>query len=167
MPFHPTKRKLLCLCACICTVFFARAILKGDTLCADSVLFYSQKYLGTKYVYAHCDPKKGFDCSGFVYYVFNHFGKKVPRSSIEYSSYGQKISRDSCKKGDIIVFTGTNAKIRRAGHVGIVISNPGEDLKFIHCSSNRKKGGVIISSFKESPYYEKRFIRFCRVAQVN
>jgi len=138
----------------------------AETLSADSILAFSKKYLGTKYRYAVCDPNIGFDCSGFVYYVFGHFGKKVPRSSIEYSSFGEKINKDSCKKGDIIVFTGTNAKNRRAGHVGIVISELGEDLKFIHCSSNTKRGGVIISSFKESPYYEKRFIRISRVAEV-
>ncbi|MBC7864718.1 MAG: C40 family peptidase [Bacteroidia bacterium] len=139
---------------------------KEDVLSADSILAFSKKHLGTKYRYAVCDPKIGFDCSGFVYYVFGHFGKKVPRSSIDYINFGTKINKDSCKKGDVIVFTGTNAANRRAGHVGIVISELGEELRFIHCSSNKKRGGVIISSYKESPYYEKRFLRISRVAEV-
>lgn len=135
---------------------------RGDTLNADSLLDFAKKHLGTRYRYACCDPKKGFDCSGFTYYVFSSFDKKVPRSSIDYENFGKTIRKDSARKGDIIVFTGTNALNRRAGHVGIVISNPGEELTFIHSSSNKKRGGVIISTFRSSPYYEKRFIRVCR-----
>ena len=118
---------------------------RGDSISTDSIVEYAKKFLGTKYIYASCDPKRGFDCSGFTYYVFKNFKLKVPRSSIDYEKYGQTINKDSARRGDIIVFTGTNAKNRRAGHVGIVISGPGEDLKFIHCSSNKKRGGVIIS----------------------
>lgn len=136
---------------------------RTDSLNTDSLIAYAKSFLGTKYLYATCDPKHGFDCSGFTYYVFSHFGIKVPRSSIDYENFGKTIAKDSAKKGDIIVFTGTNANNRRAGHVGIVVSNPGEELSFIHSSSNKKRGGVIISSFKSSPYYERRFIRVCRL----
>ena len=161
-----TPSKYILFALCFFTMLVARATLNADTLKSDSLLTFAKKFLGTKYKYAHCDPKSGFDCSGFTYYVFGHFNIKVPRSSIDYAKFGTKIAKDSARKGDVIVFTGTNAKNRHAGHVGIVISNPGEDLRFIHCSSNKKKGGVIMSSFKESPYYEKRFIRVCRVTDV-
>jgi len=68
--------------------------------------------------------------------------------------------------GDVIVFTGTNAKNRRPGHVGIILSNPGEEIKFIHSSSSKKGSGVKISTFKDSPYYKVRFIKVVRVATV-
>ena len=123
--------------------------------------------LGINYKYSSCNPKGGFDCSGFVYYVFNHFNVKVPRSSIDFGNTGKKIHPDSAKIGDVIVFTGTDAKNRLPGHVGIVISKQGKELTFIHSSSNKKKSGVKISTYKESPYYEKRFLKIVRVVTVN
>ena len=123
--------------------------------------------LGISYKYASCNPKIGFDCSGFVYYVFNHFNVKVPRSSIDFGNTGKTINPDSAKTGDVIVFTGTNSENRLPGHVGIVISKQGQELTFIHSSSNKKKSGVKISTYKESPYYKIRFLKIVRVAQVN
>jgi cell wall-associated NlpC family hydrolase len=122
--------------------------------------------LGIKYNYANCDPKNGFDCSGFVYYVFSHFNVKVPRSSSEYKNFGRKIPFDSAQIGDVIVFTGTNAKDRSPGHLGIVVSKPNEELSFIHSSSDKKTPGVKISMYTASNNYKKRFIKVVRVAQV-
>jgi len=130
---------------------------------ADTLIAFAKTFLGKHYKYASINPKVGFDCSGFVYYVFGCFKIKVPRASMQYEKTGKIILLDSTQVGDVIVFTGTNAKIRKPGHVGIVISKKGEELTFIHSSSNRKKGGVIVSRFKESPYYEKRFIKVVRL----
>ncbi len=137
-----------------------------DSIQVDSLLSFCKKQLGTNYKYASCTPNSGFDCSGFVYYVFSHFKINVPRSSSEFTSVGKTIHPDSCKVGDVIVFTGTDAKNRNPGHVGIVISKLGEELQFIHSSSNKKHSGVKISSYKESPYYEKRFLKIVRVTKV-
>jgi cell wall-associated NlpC family hydrolase len=137
-----------------------------DSIQIDSLLTFCKKHLGTNYKYASCTPNSGFDCSGFVYYVFNHFKINVPRSSSDFITTGKTISPDSCIAGDVIVFTGTNAKNRNAGHVGIVISNFGEELQFIHSSSNKKHSGVKISSYTESPYYEKRFLKIVRVTKI-
>ena len=128
---------------------------------------FCKQQLGSKYKYASTNPKVGFDCSGFVYYVFNHFNIKVSRSSIDYGSCCKEINVDSCKIGDVIVFTGTNVKNRHPGHVGIIISKLGKELTFIHSSSSKKKSGVKISTYKESPYYAKRFLKIVRVAIVN
>jgi lipoprotein Spr len=144
--------------------FSQHSVLK-DSLRADSLLTFSKKFLGTKYNYGNCSPKSGFDCSGFVYYVFSHFNIKVPRSSMDYEKSGRLIRIDSCRKGDVIVFTGTNIKNRTPGHVGIIISDPGEPIKFIHSSSG-KNCGVIITNFSESAYYQKRFIKIARIAVV-
>ncbi len=138
-----------------------------NTVDADSLLAFAKKQMGTKYCYANCTPAKGFDCSGFVYYTFNHFNIKVPRSSIDYQNYGRRVDPDSCKVGDVIVFTGTNPKNSKPGHVGIIISSPGEDITFIHSSSSKKCSGVKISSFKKDPYYKLRFIKIVRVAEIN
>jgi peptidoglycan DL-endopeptidase CwlO len=129
----------------------------------DSLISFSKQQLGVKYKWAHASPEKGFDCSGFVFYVFSHFNIPVPRASMHYEKTGRTIHADSCRPGDIIVFTGTDPKIRKAGHVGIVLSGQGNNICFIHSSSSPKKPGVKISTFKESPAYRKRFIRIVRV----
>ena len=137
-----------------------------NTVTADSLVAFAKQQMGTKYCYGNCTPKKGFDCSGFVYYTFAHFNIKVPRASMDYEKGGRIIPLDSARVGDVIVFTGTNAKNRHPGHVGIILSNPGEETKFIHSSSSKKGSGVKISTFKESPYYKVRFIKVVRIANV-
>lgn len=139
----------------------------ADSVRADSIIAFGKKQLGIKYHYAHCTPKNGFDCSGFVYYVFTHFNIKVPRASMDYEKLGKIIPPDSARPGDVIVFTGTNAKNRAPGHVGIILSKPGETITFIHSSSSKKKSGVKISSYAESPYYQKRFIKIVRIDLLN
>lgn len=143
---------------------FGRAQL--NEVVADSLISYAKQHQGTRYCYGSCAPKKGFDCSGFVYYVFGHFNIKVPRASLDYEKQGRIIKIDSARKGDVIVFTGTKPKNRKPGHVGIVISNPGEELKFIHSSSGKKANGIIITNYATSPYYQSRFIKVVRVAGV-
>ncbi len=133
---------------------------------ADSLIAFGKQYLGKKYCYGSCTPKTGFDCSGFVYFVFSHFDIKVPRASLDYEKQGCVIKKDSARKGDIIVFTGTKPKNRRPGHVGIVISNAGEELKFIHSSSGKKANGIIITNYATSPYYQSRFIKVVRIDGV-
>lgn len=137
-----------------------------DGISADSLVAFAKKQIGIKYRYANANPKIGFDCSGFVYYVFGHFNIKVPRASMDYEKEGKIIHQDSCKAGDIIVFTGTNTKNRTPGHVGIIISNKGKELNFIHSSSGHKRVGVIITNFKDSPYYKSRFIKIVRLSVV-
>ncbi len=131
----------------------------------DSILNFAKKQMGIRYHYAHCTPKEGFDCSGFVYYVFNHFNIKVPRASLDYEKMGKLIPADSAKPGDIIVFTGTNYKNKFPGHVGIILSQPCENITFIHSSSSKKKSGVKISSFADSPGYKIRFIKIARLSE--
>lgn len=130
----------------------------------DSVVNFAKTLLGTDYKYACASPKAGFDCSGFTWYVFNHYGIEVPRSSKDFKNFGKEVPIDQARKGDIIVFRGTHANDKSAGHVGIVISNPGEPLLFIHSSSSDNHKGVIITDYKNSAY-PKRFIKITRVIE--
>lgn len=138
-----------------------------ENVTADTLLSFAKKQIGVKYKYGSTNPKAGFDCSGFVYYVFGHFNIKVPRASMDYEKAGKVIPVDSCKAGDVIVFTGTNIKNRRPGHVGLILSNSGTEINFIHSSSGHKRVGVIITNFKDSPYYQSRFIKIVRLSAVN
>jgi cell wall-associated NlpC family hydrolase len=134
---------------------------KGDVL-----VKYGKQFLGTKYKYGKSDPKRGFDCSGFIYYVYSHFKLNVPRSSMAYEKTGREVKIDSCRPGDVIVFTGTKIKDRKPAHVGIIISKPGEKVRFMHCSSGKKANGVTITNYTESDHYQKRFIKVIRLDAV-
>ncbi len=127
----------------------------------DSLIHFAQTLKGIPYDYGGTS-RKGFDCSGFVYYVFKHFNLSVPRSSSSYSKFGKKLELESCKPGDIMVFTGTNSNIRKPGHLGIVIKNGNDGLYFIHSSSSKKNYGVTVTCFNNSSYV-KRFLSVINV----
>lgn len=99
----------------------------------------------------------GFDCSGLMYSTFGAFDIKLPRSSIEQSSIGEKIDDENAQKGDLIFFK-TNGR-HHINHVGMVIEVAEDEIKFIHSSTH---SGVIISSTKE-PYYRRNFAQVNRV----
>nr|WP_315201019.1 LysM peptidoglycan-binding domain-containing protein [uncultured Flavobacterium sp.] len=101
----------------------------------------------------------GFDCSGFMYSTFGAFDIKLPRSSIEQSSIGEKIDDDNAQKGDLIFFK-TNGR-HHINHVGMVVEVVDGEIKFIHSSTH---SGVIISSTKE-PYYRRNFAQVNRVVK--
>jgi cell wall-associated NlpC family hydrolase len=127
---------------------------------ADSLVSYAESFIGTPYKYASADPSTGFDCSGFIAYVFNHYNIKVPRSAKDFENIGLGIPVNRCKRGDVILFTGTDSTERIIGHIGIVVSNNNDGLRFIHSTSG-KAYGVVITDFNE--YYESRFVKVIRV----
>lgn len=116
------------------------------------------------YQYASSDPKSGFDCSGFVTYVFNHFGIQVPRSSVDFTNVGKEIDRSKAKAGDLILFTGTDSSVRTVGHMGIVVSASADSLAFIHSSSG-KANGVVVTPL--NGYYGGRFVKVIRIFPQN
>jgi cell wall-associated NlpC family hydrolase len=122
----------------------------------DSLVTFAKTLIGTPYLYAGTDPAKGFDCSGFINYVFNHFNVTVPRSSYDFINAGKKIPLDSCQEGDLILFTGTNPQERTIGHIGIVCETKTKWPSFIHSSSG-KANSVTITSM-ESVFYQDRFV---------
>lgn len=130
----------------------------------EAVVAFAESLMGTHYKYASTDPAEGFDCSGFITYVFNHFGIRVPRSSIDFTHVGKEIPVAAAKRGDIILFTGTDSAERFVGHMGIVIANQNGELQFIHSSSG-KAYGVTVSPLKG--YYMGRFVKVIRVFKQN
>ena len=127
------------------------------------VVAYAKTLIGTPYLYASTDPAKGFDCSGFITYVFNHFDIAVPRSSIDFTNVGEEVSAVQAKEGDLILFTGTDSTERFVGHMGIVIDNS-DSLRFIHSSSG-KANGVTITPLNN--YYKGRYVKTIRVFPQN
>ncbi len=126
----------------------------------DSVLDYADDFLGIKYRGGGKTPK-GFDCSGYVRYVFDKFGYRTPPSSSAIKTVGKEVKKDSAQAGDVIYFTGRNAKTRRPGHVGIVTEVKDGVIYFIHASVNYG----ISYSHTATNYYSRRFLGVRRVIE--
>ena len=120
---------------------------------------------GTPYKYDSTDPSEGFDCSGFITYVFNHFNIMVPRVSVDFTPVQRPVPLKDARLGDIILFTGLDSSNRVVGHMGIISSLPGEPLKFIHATSG-KLHSVVETDF-HLPYYEVRYLKTIRVFPQN
>jgi cell wall-associated NlpC family hydrolase len=120
----------------------------------DNIVNFGMGLLGTPYVASSCSVD-GFDCSGFVFYVFQHYKIQVPRSSSQFNNFGKEIPIDSLKKGDILVFLSPTRNV--IGHVGIVTNPKGMESDFIHASSGSEMK-VIVSSLKQKSY-TRRFVK--------
>ncbi|VXB70904.1 Glycoside hydrolase [Flavobacterium sp. 9AF] len=122
----------------------------------EALVDFAKTFIDVPYVYSCQDPKKGFDCSGFVNYVYKNFNIQVPRSSSGFKNFGKHIAIDSIALGDVLVFTGYK-DTTTIGHVGIVCEANGLQSKFIHASSG-KAMKVVISELN-SDHYSKRFYK--------
>lgn len=129
---------------------------------ATSLIDFAKSMLGKPYVYASSNPDRGFDCSGFVSYVFSNFGFKVPRSSREFAGAGTPVKLADAKVGDVLIFTGTNPRVRKIGHVGIIYSIENGEIKFIHSTSG-KAHGVTVTEFND--YYKSRFMKAVSIVE--
>jgi len=93
-------------------------------------------------------PATGFDCSGFVHYVFaNVFGLDLPSDSASQFTHGEKIARSELKAGDLVFF---HMHGKRVSHVGIYLG----DDQFIHAPTTGQR--VKVSSLAEG-YWSQRF----------
>jgi uncharacterized protein YgiM (DUF1202 family) len=115
---------------------------------ASDVVSYAKQFVGVPYVYGGASPS-GFDCSGFVMYVFSHFGYSLPHGATPQLNYGYAV--DSLQAGDIVFFHGTSSENAAATHVGIYIGGG----QFIHASSGR--GCITISDLGGS-YYSAHYL---------
>lgn len=111
----------------------------------DHLVQNAKNYLGGKYVWGGTEPK-GFDCSGYVKYLYEKEGIALPRTAYEQSKVGEYVSRDELKKGDLIFFLTDKKRNLPITHVGLYIGND----QFIHAASSKK--GIIISSLSKSKY---------------
>ncbi len=75
---------------------------------------YARRFIGTPYVWGGSSPRYGFDCSGFVRYVYQHFRVSLPHSSYGDMARGRSVLRKYLMPGDLVFFNG-------GGHVGIYI----------------------------------------------
>ncbi len=120
----------------------------------DKIVATAKKYMGVPYVWAGTSPK-GFDCSGFVYYVFQENGYKTNRTAASLYNNGSYVERSALQPGDIICFY--NGGYGYIGHVGIYIGNN----QFIHASSS---GGKVVIDSLSTAYYNNHYYGARRIA---
>jgi cell wall-associated NlpC family hydrolase/transposase-like protein len=112
-----------------------------------SVVSFARQFVGYPYVFGGASPR-GFDCSGFVWYVFRNAGRWLPRDLYGQWQSGVPVSYANLQPGDIVFFS--NTYIRGLSHNGIYIGGG----MFIHAQSEGT--GVRITSMAE-PYWASRY----------
>jgi cell wall-associated NlpC family hydrolase len=105
---------------------------------------YAKRLVGVPYRYGGSTPRSGFDCSGFVSFVYRHFGIPLPRTSYGQFGTGRSVARAALRPGDLVFFDGV-------GHVGMYVGGG----RFIHAPSSGKS--VQVSSLSES-WYRSRYV---------
>ena len=118
---------------------------------AKQILNFAAQFLGTKYVWGGTSPSPGFDCSGYVQYVFRNSGISLSRTSEQQFTNGVSVKRSELKPGDLVFFATYSSG---ASHVGIYVGN--------NMMINSSSGGVSYDDMTSS-YWAKRYLGARRV----
>lgn len=117
----------------------------------NGLLGFAKKFLGTPYVWGGTSPN-GFDCSGFVQYVYGHFGVHLPRISADQARAGARVSFKDLRPGDLVAID-NSSRNSGADHIGIYLGNglvinaprPGRSVQIDHLSAFSGGWGVRIN----------------------
>jgi cell wall-associated NlpC family hydrolase len=139
---------------------FVQAQEKKETSTLDNetlqlIIDYGKTFLGTTYQYgSNTTANKGFDCSGFMNYIFKMGGVSLPRSSSDiYNSVGVAVDKTNVKVGDLLFFkTSSSGSI---SHVGVVSQIIGDKIMMLHVSTSQ---GVQEIEFLKSDYWRSRWV---------
>lgn len=140
------------------SVSYQDSIPKKSNPKVDAIISYAKTFLGVPYRYGGSTPS-GFDCSGFINYIFGNFGFSLVRSSYALAEIGETIALSEIQPGDLMFFKGSNVNSTSVGHVAMVIDVTADEIKFIHSAN----GGVQITNFKTSKYYIQRYVKTKRL----
>jgi len=110
--------------------------------------------LGTPYANGGSHPSRGFDCSGFVQWVFARHGTSLPREVREQYDEGHKVDPDKIRPGDLVFFETVS---RGPSHVGIALG----EGEFVHAPSSR---GVVRVERYTSSYWSTRWVGARRIS---
>jgi cell wall-associated NlpC family hydrolase len=124
----------------------------GDSRKGQQLVAFAKQFIGVPYVWAGRSPG-GFDCSGFISYVYGNFGIQLPRMADGQFEVGASVSRRDLTYGDLVFFSTYEPG---PSHVGIYIGGG----KFIHASSGAEE--VTITPMNKQ-YYLERYLGAKRV----
>jgi cell wall-associated NlpC family hydrolase len=128
----------------------AAYLLKQNPKNVDSIISTAKQYLGVKYQWGGTTPQTGFDCSGYVYYVFAQNGISLPRVSRDQYTVGTKVAFEALQRGDLVFFSFEGNGI--VSHVGIYLG----DGQFINASSSKGVTVYVIGPYWKSVYVGAR-----------
>lgn len=150
---------LVCVSSANAVCATPESVEKPALLSGDDIVDKAMEYEGVNYRRGGASPTAGFDCSGFVYYIFGLFGAKMARSSRQQYKKELKVEDyRELEKGDLVFFSGSR-RSSSIGHVGIVTAvNPETgSFSFVHAATD----GIRVSS-SEEPYYSRRLLCACK-----
>ena len=125
----------------------------GNSEWGDRLVSRAMNYLGTPYRYGGTSPKTGFDCSGFVYYLYDAvFGQRIPRMPHDMVREATPVARSDLQKGDLVMF-GYRGAIT---HVGIYSGNG----QFVHATH---RGSPVMVTSLDADYYNTRYLKAVRL----
>jgi len=120
----------------------------------DRLVSRAMTYLGTPYRPGGISPRTGFDCSGFVYYLYGAvFGQTIPRMPDGMAREGTPIARSDLKPGDIVFF----GFGRTFTHVGIYAGND----QFVHATH---RGSPVSLTSLDADYYRQHYMTAVRLS---
>lgn len=120
---------------------------------ASEIINTAKNLLGTRYIYGGTTTN-GFDCSGYIQYVFAQNGVELQRTAAQQYTYnGTSVAKSDLQAGDLVFFSSSSQSV---GHVGMYVG----DGQFIHSSSGA--GQVIITSLNTA-YYVSHYVGAKRV----
>lgn len=124
---------------------------------AQSAVATGRKYVGVPYVWGGSTPR-GFDCSGFVQYVYKKNGVPLPRTSRQMAHAGQRVpaSVSNLREGDLMLFRGRNGVIN---HVALYAGRN----RILHSSSSAGGVGFDNLSSKRGQYFRSHLVAVRRV----
>lgn len=115
---------------------------------AQEIILHALSQTGVKYKYGGINPESGFDCSGFVRYVFQQAANlTLPHGARAISQVGQNVAQSELQPGDLVFF---NTLKSVTSHVGIYVGNN----RFIHSPS---AGSSISVTDMNDAYWSKRY----------
>lgn len=125
---------------------------------AALVLPTAERYLGVPYKWGGTSPKSGFDCSGFVQYVFAKHGTSLPRTSREMASSGKRLRPEwaALRPGDLVMFAEPGERI---SHVAIYAGK----RRIIHASSSGGHVRYDALDTKRGKWFTRRIVAARRV----
>ena len=132
----------------------AVTVAAAPTTAGDQVAELAKQYAGSPYVWGGASPA-GFDCTGFVMFIYGQFGIQLPHNEAGQLASGPAVGADDLQPGDVLVFANTYR--RGLSHVGIYLGGG----RFVHAVDERV--GVPVSDLWDG-YWSPRFVGASRAS---
>ncbi|WAH35233.1 C40 family peptidase [Alicyclobacillus dauci] len=128
---------------------------KSHTDLRAKILHTADALRGLHYDWGGTSPKTGFDCSGFIQYIFRVHGISLPRTASGQTDIGTAIPKSQLEPGDLLFFTDTyqHNRSNQVTHVALYIGHG----DVIESSSVRNQGVVVLHNILNNPWYASRY----------